>query len=198
MSSVPAETDSHFWSVHIPAGPLGVFLLISQWTLISPMSPRQTSDSCEHEPSSCYSRWKEVPFQPSSEPGCSSRCPQKGWFHPLSLEYWAVTWPVDLGNPWAGQREIVSSSSFKYLGLSLPLVFQGNLLQGLSSSGCLTMREQPMPCVLGWESLAATLNSWVLGRSLAHAHMCGACMCVCVCVCVCVCMCAWEHLIGMF
>ena len=108
---------------------------------------------------------------------------RRAGFHPLSLVYWAVTWPVDLGNPWAGQREIVSSSSFKYLGLSLPLVFQGNLLQGLSSSGCLIMREQPMPCVLGWESLAATLNLWVLGWSLARVHVC---VHVCVCVCVCV------------
>ena len=37
-------------------------------------------------------------------------------------------------------------------------LFQENLLQDLSSSGCLTMRELPMPCVLGWESLAATLS----------------------------------------
>ena len=45
--------DGHFWSLLIPAGPLEVFLLISQWTLISSMSPRRTSDSCEHKPWSC-------------------------------------------------------------------------------------------------------------------------------------------------
>ena len=107
--------------------------------------------------------------------------------HPWSLDCWAITWPVDLGNPWSYQWKAVSSSSFAYLGLSLPLLFQGNLLQGLSSSGCLTMREQPTPCVLGWGSLAATLSTWVFRQSLVCVRVC---VCVCVHACVCMCMCA--------
>ena len=95
----------------------------------------------------------------------------------------AVSWPVDLGNCGAGQREDISISSFESLAFSLPLLFQENLLQDLSSSGCLITREQRMPCVLGWESLAATLSTWVWGWSLACA---GECVCVYVCVCVCV------------
>ena len=83
-------------------------------------------------------------FQRSSEPGCSSCCPQRCWVS--SMQGWAITWLVDLGNRWAGQKEAVFSSSFECLGLSLPLLFQENLLQDLSSSGCLTMRAAHALC----------------------------------------------------
>ena len=168
MRSVPAETDGCFWSLLIPAEPLEVFLLICQWIsfLLWALDRQVTFVSLSlgllaPDGGRVSFLFKARVQQPLSK--------SAGLFaHRL-----AVSWPVDLGNSWAGQREDISSSSFESLAFSLPLLFQENLLQDLSSSGCLTMRGQPMPCVLGWESLAVTLSTWVWGRSMA---------CVCVCV----------------
>ena len=144
--------------------------------LISRMSFRQTSDSCEHEPWSCYSRWRKVSSSEVQSQDVAAAVHRGAGFHPCRLECWAITWLVDLGNPWAGQKEAVFSSSFECLGLSLPLLFQENLLQDLSSSGCLTMRAAHALCA-GMRVIGC--NTEIVSFGENH----GLCVCVSVFVC---------------
>ena len=188
MRSVLAETDGHFWSLPIPAGPLEVFVLISQWTLIFPMSPRQTSDSCEYEPWSCYLRWKEVPFQPNSEPGCSGHCPQKCWVSSPKLG-------VLGGNLTCLFRESLGWSKgncFQFIFWILRL-FSASSFPGEFVAGFVQFR------VFNNEGAANALCAGmrVTGCNTEFVSL-GMIPGLCVCVCVCVSMCAWENLIGMF